>query len=81
MLTPGLDDYGYGLWSYSFKRNGQEHRVAKRPGSIIGANTVLYRLTDRKQTIVILGNTNRADLDEFAQRIADLLVASPGADN
>jgi D-alanyl-D-alanine carboxypeptidase len=76
LLKPGLDDYGYGLWSYAFKRNEQEFRVAKRPGSIMGANAVLYRLIDRKQTIVILGNTNRADLDEFAQRIADLLVAA-----
>lgn len=74
MLKPGLDDYGYGLWSYSFKRGGREHRVAKRPGSIMGANTVLYRLLDRRATVVILGNTNKADLDSFAQQIGNLLV-------
>jgi len=74
MLTPGLDDYGYGLWSYSFTRGGVRHRVAKRPGSIMGANAVLYRLIDRDATIVLLANTNRADLDEFAQRIGERLV-------
>jgi CubicO group peptidase (beta-lactamase class C family) len=74
LLTPGLDDYGYGLWVYSVTRNGRPHRVAKRPGSVMGANSVLYRLLDRDTTIVILANTNRADLDVFAQRVADLLV-------
>lgn len=74
LLAPGQDEYGYGLWSYAFERGGTRHRVAKRPGSIMGANAVLYRLLDRDATIVILGNTNLTDLDELAQRIADVLV-------
>jgi D-alanyl-D-alanine carboxypeptidase len=74
MLAPGQDDYGYGLWSYSFRRNGREYRVAKRPGSIMGANAVLYRLLDLDATVVILANTNRTDLDQFAQRIGNVLV-------
>ena len=74
MLEPGLDDYGYGLWSYTVARGGRAHRVAKRPGRVMGANAVLYRLLDRPATIVLLANTNRADLDQFAQRIADHLL-------
>jgi D-alanyl-D-alanine carboxypeptidase len=74
MLTPGMDDYGFGLWSYDFKLKGKVYRVAKRPGSIMGANTVLYRLIDQKTTIVILANSNHVDLDEFAQRLAEQLV-------
>jgi D-alanyl-D-alanine carboxypeptidase len=74
LLRPGLDDYGYGLWSYEVERGGRRHRVAKRPGRSMGANAVLYRLLDRGTTIVILANSNRADLDRFAQRIADLLL-------
>lgn len=74
LLAPGLDDYGYGLWSYTVTRGGRRHRVAKRPGSVMGANAVLYRLLDRDETVVILANTNRADLDVFAQRIGDVLV-------
>ena len=74
LLTPGLDDYGYGLWSYAVTRGGRRHPVAKRPGSVMGANAVLYRLLDEQATVVILANTNRADLDVFAQRIGDILI-------
>lgn len=74
LLAPGLDDYGYGLWSYTINRNGRSYRVAKRPGSVMGANAVLYRLLDSGVTVVILSNTNRTDLDVFAQRIGDILV-------
>lgn len=74
LLTPGLDEYGYGLWSYSFTRDGKDYKVAKRPGSVMGANAVLYRLIDRDATIILLANTNRTDLDVFAQKIADVLV-------
>lgn len=74
LLTPALDEYGYGLWSYGFERNGTRYRVAKRPGSIMGANAVLYRLLDQNATIILLANTNRADLDVLAQRIANVLV-------
>ena len=74
LLAPGLDEYGYGLWSYSFTRDGKKYKVAKRPGSVMGANGVLYRLLDRNTTIILLANTNRTDLDVFAQKIADVLV-------
>jgi D-alanyl-D-alanine carboxypeptidase len=74
LLTPGLDEYGYGLWSYNFTRDGKTYKVAKRPGSVMGANGVLYRLLDRNTTIILLSNTNRTDLDVFAQKIADVLV-------
>jgi CubicO group peptidase (beta-lactamase class C family) len=79
LLTPGLDDYGYGLWSYSVTRAGRSWRVAKRPGSVMGANAVLYRLLDRDVSIVLLANTNRADLDVLAQRIADVLIREASA--
>ena len=71
LLRSGLDEYGLGLWSYSFRRHGRMYRVAKRPGSIMGANAVLYRLRDQNLNIILLANTNGADLDEFAQRIAE----------
>jgi D-alanyl-D-alanine carboxypeptidase len=74
LLTPGLDDYGYGVWSYVIKRGGKQFRVAKRPGSNMGANAILYRLLDCDATVVIVANTNKADLDVFAQRIGDILL-------
>lgn len=41
----------------------------------MGANSVLYRLLDERVTIILLANTNGVDLDIFAQRIADGIVA------
>ncbi len=76
LLTPGLDEYGLGLWSYSIEPNGRTVRVAKRPGSIMGANAVFYVLPDDGLTIILLANTNRTDLDLFAQRIADNIGGS-----
>lgn len=73
-LTPALDEYGLGLWVYSFERGGRTYRVAKRPGSIMGANAVLYRLLDQDITIALLANTNLTDLDRLAQRIANDLI-------
>lgn len=72
MLTPGLDDYGFGLWIASLKVGAARHRFAQRPGSIMGANTtLLHRLT-----IVILGNTNIADIDAFGFDIARRMLAA-----
>lgn len=75
LLRPGFDDYGLGLWSYEVRRSGATHSVAKRPGRIMGANSVLYRLLDERVSIIILANTNAADLDVFAQKIADCVIA------
>jgi D-alanyl-D-alanine carboxypeptidase len=66
MLTPGLDDYGYGLWVASPKINGRPRRIAHRPGSIMGATSVLLRFLDDDLTIVLLANSNATDLDAFA---------------
>lgn len=74
LLTPGLDDYGYGLWTYSVKRGGKDFRVAKRPGAIMGAQASVYRLVDEKVTIILLANSNAADLDVMAQKIADMFL-------
>ncbi|WP_257385909.1 serine hydrolase domain-containing protein [Tahibacter caeni] len=70
MTRPGLDDYGYGVWSYAMTIAGRPHRVVKRPGRIMGAQTQLFRLVDDDTTIVILANTDATDLDEFAAAIA-----------
>lgn len=70
MLDPGLDDYGYGLWSYRMKIGGRELWVAKRPGQIMGARSQLLRVIEPRISVVILGNAGSADLDEFAAQIA-----------
>ena len=74
LTKPGLDDYGYGLWAYETKINGRKHRVVKRPGQIMGAQTQLYRFLDEDVTVIILGNTGTTDLDEFVAEIGKRVV-------
>ncbi|HSX62524.1 MAG TPA: serine hydrolase domain-containing protein [Tahibacter sp.] len=83
MTTPGLDDYGYGVWSYSMKLAGGAQRVVKRPGRIMGAQSLWFRLVDADVTLILLANTDAVDLDEFAAAIARKLelpaaTAAPG---
>ena len=70
MLTPGLDEYGYGLWVWDQKGDGRPFRAAVRFGSIMGANGVLYRILSDDMTIVVLGNTNTTDSGAFADHLA-----------
>jgi CubicO group peptidase (beta-lactamase class C family) len=74
MIKPGLDDYGYGLWAYETKINGMKHRVVKRPGQIMGAQSQLYHFLDDDVTIVILSNTGTTDLDELVAEIGKKVV-------
>ncbi|HEY5849793.1 MAG TPA: serine hydrolase domain-containing protein [Lysobacter sp.] len=79
MFTPGLDDYGYGLWSYTTKVDAKPYRVVKRPGQIMGAQCQLYRFLDEDLTVVILSNTGTTDLDEFVAGIGKRYVAASAA--
>jgi D-alanyl-D-alanine carboxypeptidase len=74
MLKSGLDDYGYGLWIASIEVGGIRHRVAHRPGSIMGANAVLLRFLNKNLTIIILSNTNATDIDAFSFLIGRALI-------
>lgn len=69
MLRPGLDDYGYGAWSYMSKFDDRTWHVFKRPGLIMGAQAQLYHLVEPDITIILLANTSSTDLDEFVARI------------
>lgn len=65
LLMPGLEEYGFGLWVASQTIEGTKHRFAQRPGQIMGANVTLLRYLDDDLTVIILGNTNLADIDRF----------------
>jgi len=69
MIKPGLDDYGYGVWSYDTKIGGKPHRVVKRPGQIMGAQSQLYHFLDEDMTVIILSNAGTTNLDEFVAEI------------
>jgi len=75
MLTPGLDNYGFGVWVYDSKINGRKHKVVKRPGRIMGAQAMLFHLVNDDITILLLSNTDRTNLDEFAAYIAKQVIA------
>lgn len=74
MLTPGLDEHGYGLWIWDQKAGDRPFLAAVRFGGIMGANGVLYRILSDDITIVILGNTNTTDSGAFADLIAKAAV-------
>lgn len=73
MLEPGLDSYGYGLWVSNFDINNKIFKVVKRPGSIMGAQAMLFHIPDENLTIIILSNST-SDLDTFALEIAKHLI-------
>lgn len=76
LLTPGLDEYGFGQWVSELDVNGRKHRFAQRPGRIMGANTLLLRMLDDDLTIVILANTNLVDTDKLGFQIARQVLQS-----
>jgi D-alanyl-D-alanine carboxypeptidase len=69
LLTPGLDDYGYGTWVYTATVNGEARRILKRPGSIMGAQAQLYRYVEDGVTVIVLSNTANVDMDGFVTQI------------
>lgn len=75
LLTPGLEEYGYGLWISTLKIDEKEHRFAQRPGRIMGANALLLRMLDDDATIVILANSNVVDTDRLGFRLARRLLS------
>ncbi|HEY8896507.1 MAG TPA: serine hydrolase domain-containing protein [Niastella sp.] len=71
MFTSGLDEYGLGVWVYKdYKINHRMFTIIKRPGRIIGAQTMLFHILENNSTIIILSNTGTTSLDNFAAQIA-----------
>lgn len=75
MFTSGLDEYGYGVWIYNdYAINGKKFKIVKRPGRIMGAQSVLFHVLEADTTIIILTNTGTTSLDVFAAEIAKRAV-------
>jgi D-alanyl-D-alanine carboxypeptidase len=70
LMTPGLGKYGLGLWVRTIKLGGRTYTTGERYGSIMGANGLLFAVPDLRLTIIILGNTNAADMGDFVDHIA-----------
>ncbi|NML39683.1 beta-lactamase family protein [Chitinophaga sp. G-6-1-13] len=75
MFTSGLSEYGYGVWVYKdYDIHHKNYTIIKRPGSIMGAQAMLFHVLEEGSTIIILSNTATASLDEFAAKIATRIV-------
>lgn len=75
MFTSGLGEYGYGVWVYkNYDIHHKMYTIIKRPGSIMGAQAMLFHILEEGSTIMILSNTGTVSLDDFAARIAEKVV-------
>ena len=75
MFTAAYDEYGLGVWIYQdYEINGKKFTIVKRPGSIMGAQTMLFHILERGSTIIILSNTGTVSLDGFVADIAKRVI-------
>jgi len=75
MFTSGLGEYGLGVWVYlNYDIHHKMYTIVKRPGSIMGAQTMLFHVLENGTTIIILSNTGTVSLDDFAAKIAEQVV-------
>lgn len=75
MFTPGLDEYGYGLWVHKdYEINHKMFTIIKRPGSTMGAQTMLFHILENGLTIIILSNTGTTSLDDFVAEIPKRII-------
>lgn len=75
MFTPGLEEYGYGVWVHeNYEINSKKFKIIKRPGQIMGAQGMLFHIVEDGSTIIILSNTGTTSLDDFAAEIAKMII-------
>ncbi len=70
MLTPALEDYGFG-WRIDDYRG---HRRHHHSGSTSGFRNFLQRFPDERLTIIVLTNRAEPDVQPLAERIAELYL-------
>ncbi len=73
------DGYGYG-WGLSKKHfdNVEDSLIIiSHGGAINGFNSIITRITNSKDLIVLLNNTGSTDLQEMSNRIIDILYSQP----
>ncbi len=76
MLAPGLEDYGYGWFikPVTLADGKTQVNTVSHGGGINGFNTLLVRVPERKELVVLLDNTSRGDkLDELSVGLLSVL--------
>jgi CubicO group peptidase (beta-lactamase class C family) len=73
MFTPGLSDYGYGflIADRPIGKTDQKTKVIQHGGGINGFNSLLTRLVDRQQTIILLDNVG---LGRYQRNITNSII-------
>jgi CubicO group peptidase (beta-lactamase class C family) len=76
MWTPGLQNYGFGWVITTSKLDDGKTEVSTvtHGGGIHGFNTLLVRIPEKKELVVLLDNTSRGDkLDAIASGVVSIL--------
>jgi D-alanyl-D-alanine carboxypeptidase len=77
LVTPGLDDYGFGLWIDALKVGDKTIVAYRRPGQIMGAQSMLIHYQGADITIIVLSNGGTTSPDDFAFAIGRKLLGQP----
>lgn len=79
LLSRSYPEYnytGYSVWNYTYPFIESQPTIMERRGGILGANVVLVRMPDTRQTILILSNNNCFNPDSFgdADNLREALI-------
>jgi tetratricopeptide (TPR) repeat protein len=79
LYKPGMNNYAYGWVVRKAPLGAQDEQVAiiEHGGGINGFNTLITRMPDSKNLIVLLNNTGGTKLAEMSQKIAGILFGKP----
>ena len=79
MYKPGLSNYAYGWVVRKAPFGAQDEQVAiiEHGGGINGFNTLIMRMPESRNLIILLNNTGGTKLGEMAQKIAGILFGKP----
>ncbi|MCF8260606.1 MAG: serine hydrolase [Melioribacteraceae bacterium] len=74
MMTPTLNEYGYGfVISSAPLANGDSVKIVAHGGGINGFSTMIFRLVESKELIVALSNAPAANLNLMCMEIVKIL--------
>ena len=78
-LKPGLSNYAFGwiVRKAPLGAQGEPITVIEHGGGINGFNTIITRLPESRNLIVLLNNTGGTKLGEMSQKIAGILFGKP----
>lgn len=73
MFTPGLGNYGFGLFisDQPIGKTGEKTKMIQHGGGIPGFNSLLTRLVDKQQTVILLDNVG---LGRFQGKITESII-------